>query len=83
MWTSAGPCAVDGFEEVRAALRDRLGAARLAQAAVDGGDPASVCAAPPVAQVVEPDPQLIDILSTKKQRFRDAYPRITPNPKGF
>ena len=58
-----------------------LGAARLAQLAVDGGDPASVCAAPPVARVVEPEPALIETLSTKKRLFREAYARITPQQK--
>jgi xylulokinase len=59
-----------------------LGAARLAQVAVDGGDPATVCATPPVAQVVEPDPRLIERLAPKKRSFRDAYPRVTPKMKG-
>ena len=59
-----------------------LGAARLAQVAVDGGDPAIVCAAPAVSHVIEPDPALVDRLSDKKRQFRAAYPRITPNPKG-
>jgi xylulokinase len=58
-----------------------LGAARLAQLAVDGGDPASVCAAPPVARIVAPEPALIEILSTKKRLFREAYARITPRQK--
>jgi xylulokinase len=55
-----------------------LGAARLAQVAVDGGDPAQVCAAPPVARTVDPDTGLIDRLAEKKQAFKDAYSRITP-----
>ncbi|MGR6330384.1 xylulokinase [Sphingomonas sp. XXL09] len=55
-----------------------LGAARLAQIAVDGGDPATVCAPPPISHMIDPDPQLVDRLSAKKARFRDAYPRITP-----
>ncbi|MFL9842399.1 xylulokinase [Sphingomonas sp. ST-64] len=55
-----------------------LGAARLAQLAVDGGDPASVCAAPPVSQRIEPEPDLIDRLAPRKALFRQAYPRITP-----
>ena len=58
-----------------------LGAARLAQLAVDGGAPAEVCAAPPVAQVVEPDPSLADRLAPKLDRFRAAYPRVTPKQK--
>ncbi len=59
-----------------------LGAARLAQVAIDGGDPASVCAAPPVSHVIEPDPALVDRLAAKKFQFRSAYPRIAPHPKG-
>jgi xylulokinase len=55
-----------------------LGAARLAQLAVDGGDPADVCTAPPVARIETPDPALVDALAVKKAAFRDAYPRITP-----
>ena len=59
-----------------------LGGARLAQLAVDGGTPAEVCAAPPVDRVIEPEADLVALLSEKKQDFREAYPRITPNPKG-
>jgi len=55
-----------------------LGAARLAQLAVDGGAPAEVCAAPPIAHVVHPDPVLTDRLAPKLAAFREAYPRITP-----
>ena len=57
-----------------------LGAARLAQLAVDGGEPATVCAAPPVARSIAPEPELVDRLAAKKAAFRDAYPRITPTP---
>ncbi|AHE53156.1 xylulokinase [Sphingomonas sanxanigenens] len=55
-----------------------LGAARLAQLAVDGGTPAEVCAAPPVSHSIAPDPELVDRLAPKRAAFRDAYPRITP-----
>ncbi len=55
-----------------------LGAARLAQIAVDGGSPAEVCVAPPVASRIEPDPALVDLLAPRKAVFRQAYPRITP-----
>ena len=58
-----------------------LGAARLAQVAVDGGVPATVCAAPRVSHMIDPDPALVNRLAEKKRRFRAAYPRITP--KGF
>lgn len=57
-----------------------LGGARLAQLAVDGGTPAEVCIAPPVAHVIQPDAALADRLAPKRQAFRDAYPRIAPNP---
>lgn len=55
-----------------------LGAARLAQLAVDGGTPADICVAPPVSHVVDPDPSIVSRLAAKKAAFRDAYPRITP-----
>lgn len=55
-----------------------LGAARLAQLAVDGGDPATVCIAPPVAHRILPDPVLVAALADKKAAFREAYARITP-----
>ena len=53
-----------------------LGAARLAQLAVDGGTPADVCLPPPVAHTIAPDPALVDRLAPKYAAFRDAYPRI-------
>jgi len=54
-----------------------LGGARLAQLAVDGGDPVKVCAAPPVAHVIEPDSELAERLAPKRAAFRQAYPRLT------
>jgi xylulokinase len=53
-----------------------LGAARLAQLAVDGGTAADVCQPPPVAHIIEPDPALVERLAPKAAKFRDAYPRI-------
>lgn len=55
-----------------------LGAARLAQLAVDGGDPATVCTPPPVSHVIEPDAALVDAFAPRIAAFRAAYPRITP-----
>ena len=55
-----------------------LGAARLAQIAVDGGSPAEVCQAPPVAHRIAPDRTLADRLAPKRAAFRDAYPRLSP-----
>jgi xylulokinase len=53
-----------------------LGAARLAQLAVDGSTAADVCQPPPVAHVIEPDPALVERLAANAAKFRDAYPRI-------
>jgi len=55
-----------------------LGAARLAQLGVDGGDPATICVAPPVSHTIVPDPALVSALAEKKAAFRQAYSRITP-----
>ncbi|MEG3170142.1 xylulokinase [Sphingomonas sp. LB3N6] len=55
-----------------------LGAARLAQLGVDGGDPADICVAPPVSHTIVPDPALVSALAEKKAAFRQAYSRITP-----
>lgn len=58
-----------------------MGGARLAQLCVDGGDPADVCAAPPVSHRIEPDPEITSKLAPKRAAFIDAYPRISPrNP---
>ncbi len=58
-----------------------LGAARLAQIAVDGGTPEQVCVAPPIVRQIDPEPELIDQLAPRKALFRQAYPRIAP-PRG-
>lgn len=55
-----------------------LGAARLAQLAVEGGDAAAICTAPAVAHRIEPDAGIAARLAPKRAVFRDAYPRITP-----
>ncbi|WP_394647399.1 xylulokinase [uncultured Sphingomonas sp.] len=55
-----------------------MGAARLAQLAVDGGTPADVCVAPPVSHIITPDPALVDRLAPKRAAFRAAYSRIKP-----
>lgn len=56
-----------------------LGAARLAQAAVDGGDIAAVCAAPTITNVIEPDDAIIAKLAKKRAQFSAAYPRVRPD----
>lgn len=53
-----------------------LGAARLAQIAVTGGNAADVCVRPQVRDVVEPDATLAQMLAPKLARFRAAYPLV-------
>ena len=59
-----------------------LGAARLAQVAIEGGDPADICIAPPIERIAEPEPDLISRFADKQAAFVAAYPRITPQQKG-
>lgn len=53
-----------------------LGAARLAQLAVSGGDPADVCQSPPVVRTISPDPLLAERLAHKLDAFRRASAAI-------
>ncbi|WP_420139552.1 xylulokinase [Sphingomonas sp.] len=59
-----------------------LGAARLAQVAVDQGDPRTICAPPPVERVIQPDPADVALLAPKKHAFKEAYPHISPKMRG-
>lgn len=59
-----------------------LGAARLAQLAVDGGDPHIVRVAPPIDRTIAPDRDLVSRFADKRAAFVAAYPRITPHQKG-
>ena len=58
-----------------------LGAARLAQLAVTGGNVSEICAPPETAYIVEPDPVIADRLACKLEQFRAAYPRATSSRK--
>lgn len=49
------------------------GAARLARLAVTGENPAEVCTAPPVAEVVEPDATLTGHYRARLERYRALY----------
>ncbi|MBO9579286.1 MAG: xylulokinase [Sphingobium sp.] len=53
-----------------------MGAARLAQIAVEGGTARDICAKPPVAQTIEPDPIIAERLASKLAAFRRAYSQI-------
>jgi xylulokinase len=50
-----------------------LGAARLARLALGGSRPEEVCAAPPVARVVQPDRALASLLATRRHTFVRLY----------
>ena len=50
-----------------------LGAARLARLAAGEGSEAEVCTAPPVAQVVQPDPALAALLASRRRTFQRLY----------
>ena len=50
-----------------------LGAARLAQLAVDGGTPAAVCRRPALSATIDPEPAITARLTGKQQAFRRAY----------
>lgn len=54
-----------------------LGAAKLAQLAITRAEVTSVCTAPPVSFVIEPDHVLADLLAPKLSRFRAAYSHIS------
>lgn len=53
------------------------GAALLAQLAVTGGDPASVCAPPPITHRIGPNSEVAERLAPKLAAFRRACPAIS------
>ena len=53
-----------------------LGAARLAEVAVTGVDPAQVCIRPPVRESITSDPDLAARLAPGLEKFRAAYPAL-------
>jgi xylulokinase len=56
-----------------------LGAARLAMLAADPGRAiAEVCTAPPVHDVIAPEPELASVLQPRFERFRELYPALQP-----
>ena len=50
-----------------------LGAARLARLAAGDAQEAEVCAAPPVARIVHPDPALSALLASRRRTFQRLY----------
>ena len=53
-----------------------FGAARLARLAVTGEHPATVCTAPPVATVLEPDAELRERYAARRTLFRTLYRQL-------
>ena len=52
------------------------GAAKLARIGLTGEAPETVCAAPPVMNVVEPEAELMDQFAPKKERFAAIYSQL-------
>lgn len=55
-----------------------FGAARLARLAVTGEDPSVVCVPPPVSDIVEPLPDLVDACGSRQPAFRRLYEMLKP-----
>ncbi|MCU0668400.1 MAG: xylulokinase, partial [Myxococcota bacterium] len=55
-----------------------LGAARLARLAATGEAPATVCIAPPVREVVEPQAALADAYAAPLAHWRALYAALRP-----
>ena len=53
-----------------------FGAARLGLCAATGADPVAVCAAPEIARVIAPDPDLRDAFDEAAPRWRALHPAI-------
>ena len=54
-----------------------LGAAKLAQMAITGSTANTICRAPPVSHVIDPDPAMVAKLTPKLARFRAAYSLVS------
>ena len=53
-----------------------FGAARLGLVAAEGSDPALVCSRPPIAEVLEPQPELVENYQDLLIRYRRLYPAL-------
>ncbi len=53
-----------------------FGAARLGLIAATGEDPLNICAAPEIAETIEPDTSLVDAFEHAYQRYRGLYPLL-------
>jgi xylulokinase len=55
-----------------------LGAARLAALAVGQASEQELCVPPPIAHIIEPDPQEVARLRERSERFRQLYRALRP-----
>jgi xylulokinase len=55
-----------------------MGAARLARLAAAGEPPESICLAPPIIDVAEPDPALAAAFAGARERFASLYRALKP-----
>ena len=60
-------------------LGGATGAARLARLAYSRESPEEVCVAPPIADVIEPDGDLVDLLAGRRVIFRRLYRDLKPS----
>jgi xylulokinase len=54
------------------------GAARLARIAATGESPEAVCVRPEIADVTEPDPELVGKFARQRERFTALYGAVKP-----
>ena len=59
-----------------AELGAAFGAARLGLVAAEGCDPALICSRPHIAEVLEPQPELVDNYQDLLMRYRRLYPAL-------
>jgi xylulokinase len=59
-------------------LGPSYGAARLARLSIGDGDIDSVCTAPPIIGVIEPDRALSDLMAAKRPAFQGLYQALKP-----
>ena len=57
-----------------------LGAARIAMCGVTGADPASLMTKPPIADILHPQPDLVQAYEDAYRGFAAAYPTLKAMP---
>ena len=80
LWTRMIAAAVDAPITRRRGgeVGPAFGAARLAMIAATGATPETVCSAPPIADVTEPEPALVDAFAAAHERFARLYRILRP-----